>query len=139
MQLKNLQAKKNKKIITRWSNTSLEQKLSVIDLSNKINIYPLMIALQAIYDDGSEALHGTIYGCLFHFGAFEPGVSYKKRSDMCDQHRKNLTMIFFIFCCLLSELNIYIAKNCSLTDILKLAESTYDQIKHTMNLCSMKS
>lgn len=96
-------SKNSRKALTRWSSTSIEDKLSVIDKAKDINIEVLMIAVQAIYDDASEALHGTLYGCTFHLGAFKPGLRPKSQEAIADQHKQNLAMIFFTCACLLGK------------------------------------
>jgi hypothetical protein len=131
-------SKKSKKPITRWSGTSLEQKVAVIDAANEVNTTLLLIGFAAIYDDGSEALHGTLYGCTFHLGAYDPDRKIKSPQDMRERHKENLTMIFFLMGCLLSELNLYITKKSAVSDISKLSKATYAQIKDTMELCFKK-
>jgi len=127
-------SKKQKKPITRWSVTPLKKMLSIIDNANEVkHAFRLMlISLETIYDDGSEALHGTLYGCTFHLGAFRPGKPIGSPEEMCDNHRNNLNMIMFLFGCLLSEINLYVANKCNFPEILDLAGSTYKQIKQTM-------
>jgi hypothetical protein len=126
---------KKKKPITRWSKLSLEQKLSTIDSAGEINISLLMIALLAIYDDASEALHGTMYGCTFHVGAFKPYVSIKTYEDMLIEHIRNLTMLFFLFGYMVGDINRYVAKKCALDELHAYAEAVNNQIKDIVDRC----
>lgn len=49
-----------------------------------------------IYGDASEALHGTLYGALFHLGTFSPG-SIPSDQESLDQHRNNtLSFLYFM-------------------------------------------
>jgi hypothetical protein len=130
---------KKKKPITRWSNISLEDKLAAIDSVGEANIKLLMITLLSIYDDGSEALHGTLYGCTFHLGAFKPGKLIKHPDDMSKKHRDNLTMIFFLFGHLLGDLNYYVAEKSGLKDLLELSKDINTQIKDTIDCCLKKT
>lgn len=60
--------------ITRWTDVSLPERVGELAKrggSGKPG--PLMLALLAIYQDASEALHGTLYGSVFHCGVFQPG------------------------------------------------------------------
>ena len=66
-------SKKSKREITRWSNTSLINKLEVVSDSSVVsesNINLILLYLNAYYDDASEAAHSTMYGCTFHFFGF---------------------------------------------------------------------
>jgi hypothetical protein len=124
-----------KKPITRWSNLSLEQKLSIIDSAGEINIALLMIALLAIYDDASEALHGTMYGCTFHLGAFKPHVSIKSYMDLITEHLHNLTMIFYLFGYMIGDITRYVGKKCALDELYEFADAVNKQIKDIMSRC----
>lgn len=129
---------KKKKQITRWSKLSLEKKLSVIDYSGETNIALIMIALEVIYDDASEALHGTLYGCTFHLGAYDADQGNKGAEEKIKRHRDNLTMIFYLLGALLGDLNQYIFRKCDLKDLLELSEDINSQIKDTLNRCLEK-
>lgn len=56
--------------ITRWTKCSISEMLEVIKDKGEIDIQYLMLATLGIYDDASEALHGTIYGTTFHMGHY---------------------------------------------------------------------
>jgi hypothetical protein len=57
-----------------WTEESLESRLSTIadKFGTKIGT-PLHVAQFAIYRHSSEILHGTFFGCLYFFGATQPG------------------------------------------------------------------
>jgi hypothetical protein len=97
-----------------------------------------MITLAAIYDDGSEALHGTIYGCTFHFGAYRPESKIERPEDMSKHYRDNLAMAFFLFGMLLGRINAFIGDKLGLEDIKSLAKDTNGQILDTLNRCLNK-
>lgn len=128
---------KKQKQITRWSKLSLEKKLSVIDFSGEINITLIMMALAVIYDDASEAIHGTLYGCTFHLGAYD-GEGNKDAEEIIKKHIESLTMIFYFLGSLLADLNQYIFRKCNLKDLLELSEDINSQIKDTLNRCLEK-
>ena len=112
--------------------------MSVIDYSGEIDITLIMMALEVIYDDASEALHGTLYGCTFHLGAYDADQGNKGVEDKIKRHRKNLTMIFYFLGRLLGDLNQYIFKKCDLKDLLEFSEDINSQIKDTLNRCLEK-
>ncbi len=55
---------------TRWTSHSLSEMLESIAGRGGLEIGYLMFAILGIYDDASEALHGTLYGSIFHIGTF---------------------------------------------------------------------
>ena len=122
-------SKKSKRAITRWSGTSIEQKLGVIDAGGEVDIMLLMMALVAIYDDGSEALHGTLYGCILHLGMYQPGVDLKEASDVCKHHCGQMTMAFFLFTVLIGGVIEFLAKKIELGDLASHAKDITDQLR----------
>ncbi|MBI4798269.1 MAG: hypothetical protein HY794_05960 [Desulfarculus sp.] len=120
--------------ITRWSKTSIEEKLKVIDQRGLIDIAILMISLNTFYDDCSEALHATIYGCIFHGGAYQPGFIPGNLDQAVKHHKEMLTTIFFLVGLLLREVNIYVSNKMDLKDINKMANDCGKQIEQTMKV-----
>jgi len=55
---------------TRWTSHNLSEMLESIASRGGLEIGYLMFAILGIYDDASEALHGTLYGSIFHIGTF---------------------------------------------------------------------
>ena len=53
-----------------------------------------MLSTLGIYDDASEALHGTLYGSAFHFGFFE-GKIPAKVEDLAETYRSKLLFLLF--------------------------------------------
>ena len=51
---------------TRWTSQGLSAMLESIASKGGLEIGYLMFAILGIYDDASEALHGTLYGSIFH-------------------------------------------------------------------------
>jgi len=82
------------KAITRWTSLSLQERLAIIRDKGKIKIEGLMLSTLGIYDDASEALHGTLYGSAFHFGFFE-GKTLRKVEDLAETYRNRLLFLFF--------------------------------------------
>jgi hypothetical protein len=56
---------------TRWSRTSIETKIAEIKQSGFVDTVLLELLISYVYDDASEALHGTLYGCVFHLNVFD--------------------------------------------------------------------
>jgi len=82
------------KEVTRWTSTTLSDRLSAIAEKGKLNIGPLLLTLLAIYEDASEAMHGTLYGSVFHIGAFTKKLPSSK-SELAKTYNEQFSMIFF--------------------------------------------
>jgi hypothetical protein len=93
--------------ITRWSETSIVKKLGVIEEDGRFDTTIMIAATAAFYDDCSEALHGTVYGCCFHCGGFQPGCKLEHVEDLGDWYRSGLVTIFFFSVLLASQLGRY--------------------------------
>lgn len=82
------------KEITRWTKVSLPDRANMVDKKAKRSA--LFMHLLTIYSDASEAIHGTIYGSLFHLGAFSPGSKPHDQASL-DKHRySTLSMLYLL-------------------------------------------
>ena len=120
------------KPITHWSRTSIEKKLDVIEASKIINTDILVLATTSYYDDSSEALHATMYGCLFHIGAFRPEGGPKSKEDLVNSHHANLSSMFFVMASLLNELIVFIASEENLEDLDIKRDKIDSKVKELM-------
>ncbi|WP_447839066.1 DUF5677 domain-containing protein [Aeromonas salmonicida] len=83
----------NGREIPRWTKLNIEKRAVFLDEKSGRN---LLLHVLMIYGDASEALHGTLYGALFHLGAFSPG-SIPSDQESLDQHRNNtLSFLYFM-------------------------------------------
>lgn len=69
---------------TRWTNVSLPERAAAVEV--RVRASGLFMALLTIYADASEALHGTLYGALFHLGVYDYGAVPHDQESL-DQHR----------------------------------------------------
>jgi hypothetical protein len=58
------------KEIPRWTQVSIDNRANLLDSMTGQNLF---IHIMMIYGDASEALHGTLYGSLFHLGVYNIG------------------------------------------------------------------
>ncbi len=63
---------------TRWTSKNISSMLESISNNGGLEIGYLMLAKLWIYDDASEALHGTLYGATFHMGIFNGELASSK-------------------------------------------------------------
>jgi hypothetical protein len=103
--------------LTRWSPTSIEKKLVAIEKAGVIDVEHLLLATLSFYDDGSEALHATMYGCMFHLGILVPEPSPKSYDDISSRHYASLSTVFFVMSLLLGQLLTYILEKETYEDI----------------------
>ena len=82
------------KAVTRWTSLSLADRLNVIGEKASINIEGSMFSMLGIYDDASEALHGSLYGATFNYGFFE-GKIPSNTKQFAEIYRNKLLMLFF--------------------------------------------
>lgn len=69
---------------TRWTSVSLPDRAAVVEA--RLEKTGLFMSLLAIYADASEALHGTLYGAVFHLGTYSIG-SLPTDQESLDRHR----------------------------------------------------
>jgi hypothetical protein len=82
------------KAVTRWTSLSLADRLNVIGEKTTINITGLMYSMLGIYDDASEALHGSLYGVTFNYGYFG-GKIPSNTKEFAETYRNQLLTLFF--------------------------------------------
>jgi hypothetical protein len=57
-----------------WSKKSVDQKVAVLSGKSTIQVGFFLMNTATIYSNASEALHGSLYGCTFHLGRYEPSI-----------------------------------------------------------------
>lgn len=80
---------------TKWTDKSIVDRIKIIEERSRINVGILMLAILWIYEDASEALHGTLYGSLFHYGVCGSGENPWQQGRIDIYLRQLLTMIFW--------------------------------------------
>ncbi len=74
-----------------WTNKKLHERIEVIEKWGKLMDVFFRINKIQYYSDASEALHGSLYGCTYNVGAFDPefdqgeedGLNKKLYKDSC--------------------------------------------------------
>ena len=82
------------KAVTRWTSLSLADRLNVIGEKATINITALMYSMLGIYEDASEALHGSLYGTTFNYGFFG-GKIPSNTKEFAETYRNQMLTLFF--------------------------------------------
>lgn len=118
---------KSGKIKTHWTETSISKMLETIKNEGKIDIRYLMFAVLGIYDDASEALHGTIYGTTFQIGHYYGKVP-KSKDDLKENINGLFSNLFLMLCTSIHTLVIGFNKNASVEEILKESKQNIESI-----------
>jgi hypothetical protein len=121
----NLFTSKRGKMITRWRGKSLPEMLNVLSQETDIDIKPLMLGLLAIYDDASEALHGTLYGTIFQIGLFTRGDIGTKSQIISSVHGQ-LSMLLLALGTCIDSLTVAVDK---LFPIKAIREKSKENLK----------
>lgn len=79
---------------TRWTAVSLPDRAAAIEA--KLGNTGLFMCLLTVYADASEALHGTLYGALFHLGVYDVGSVPHDQATL-DQHRYSTISALSLF------------------------------------------
>ena len=65
-----------------WTNKSLSQRIEVIEKAEKCMDVFFALSKRQYYADASEALHGSLYGCSYGVGAFDPDFDSTKEGEL---------------------------------------------------------
>lgn len=85
---------------TRWTSHSLSEMLESIASRGGLGIGYLMFAILGIYDDASEALHGTLYGSIFHIGTFAGKTPASKNELKKTWNEQFSALSLMLGCCI---------------------------------------
>jgi len=85
------------KEINRWTKTNLVDRIEVICSRSPVNAFVFLCALCAIYQDASEALHATLYGCTFHVGIWSPGKQGHGLDAIDEWNLGTVSFLFLVF------------------------------------------
>jgi len=120
-------SEKKRKPITRWRNLKIDEMLDSIAKRSGLNIKILMLAMLAIYDDASEALHGTLYGTIFYIGLFS-GASLKTKSDIISSVHGQLSLLYLALGGCIDLLLGAVNKLSPIETIIKKSQDNYDEL-----------
>ncbi|MFC1926867.1 DUF5677 domain-containing protein [Chloroflexota bacterium] len=115
------------KSISRWTNKSIVKMLNIIEQKSDIDIRPLMLSMLAIYDDASEALHGTLYGTIFQIGLFSAGNMKTKKQIVRSVHGQ-LSLLFLALGSCIDSLILAINKVFPIDEIKVRSKENLDNL-----------
>jgi len=119
--------------INRWSKTDLIDRVAIISERSKVKTVLLLICLVMYYEDASEALHGTKYGCTFHLGVWEPGTVVTSYEDLFDHFRAGSAVMLFLAGAAVHELIRLASTLVEMQHVLDRSTSSADAATHVLN------
>jgi len=82
------------KEITRWTTLKIEKRIHIVaEKVDKFNEPIYLAATGLIYEDASEAIHGTLYGSLFPYGLLYGVDSVQRIGEYVDGSRMLLMLL----------------------------------------------
>lgn len=65
-----------------WTKKNLNQRIKAIEKWGKLLDVFFTISKIQYYSDASEALHGSLYGCTYGIGLFDPDFNHSKKEEL---------------------------------------------------------
>jgi hypothetical protein len=114
-----------------WTRKTLGQRIDVIVEWGKLLDVFFTLSKLEYYSDASEALHGSLYGCTFNIGIFDPDFAHRKEGELEKRLYKDNA-------CVLLHLGMLIHESFTLisysNDIREFWEHSYMNRGNALNL-----
>jgi hypothetical protein len=65
-----------------WTKKTLNQRIEALEQWGKFMDFLFLLTKAYYYSDASEALHGSLYGCSYNVGAFDPEFDRNKEGEL---------------------------------------------------------
>ncbi len=114
-----------------WTKKSLNERIDVIGKWGKL--FDVFFAINKLeyYSDASETLHGSLYGCTYGTGIFDPDFDYTNEDELNKKLYKDSTCILLHLGMLIHETFTLISYSNDINDIWKYS---YDNRRQALNL-----
>lgn len=86
---------KNGKETRDFLRLKIPEKLELIQKASGADIAYFLHYQTCFYEDGSEAMHGSFYGTIFHLGAAQPGFD-RRNIDAANIHLQKMLSLFLL-------------------------------------------
>jgi hypothetical protein len=114
-----------------WTKKTLSKRIAVIEKWGKLMDVFFTINKLQYYSDASETLHGSLYGCTYDVGAFNPDFDHTQKEELDKKLYKDST-------CILLHLGMLIHESFTLisysNDIKELWDYSYKNRNNALNL-----
>ena len=106
-----------------WTDKNLDKKVAVLKTKTNLNIGIFLMNTLTIYSTASEALHGSLYGCSFHTGAYDPTIDISDGREIDINLIKNTALLYAQLGSMIHEVVKYVVmdimKDTKLLDLVK--------------------
>lgn len=82
----------NGREVPRWTKSSIDARSKVVEQKYNVSLSPY---LSYLYEDASEALHGTLYGCMFELGVYDIYSAPTKNKELLDHDVERQCIQFY--------------------------------------------
>lgn len=114
-----------------WTKKNMNQRIDAIENWGKLLDVFFSISKLQYYSDASEALHGSLYGCTYGIGVFDPDFDHTQEEELDKKLYKESA-------CVLLHLGMLIHESFTLisysTDIKTIWDSSYRNRGRALNL-----
>jgi hypothetical protein len=114
-----------------WTKKTLSERISEIEEWGKLMAVFFTINKLQYYSDASETLHGSLYGCTYNTGVFDPDFDRTKKEELDKKLYKDST-------CILLHLGMLIHESFTLisysNDINEIWNYSYQNRNNALNL-----
>jgi hypothetical protein len=115
-----------------WTKKSLNERIEAIEKWGKLLDVFFTLNKLRYYSDASETLHGSLYGCTYGLGIFEPGFFNQfNEEELQKRSYKDSSAMLLHLGTLIHESLTLISYQC---DIKKIWEASYQNRNHALSL-----
>ncbi|MDR1937727.1 MAG: DUF5677 domain-containing protein [Tannerellaceae bacterium] len=114
-----------------WTKKSLNERIKVLEEWGKFLDTFFSLNKIQYYSDASEALHGSLYGCTYDLGVFDPDFDHTNEEELSKKlYKGNACMILYLGNIIHESLTLIKHSN----DIREIWEYSSENRKHALNL-----
>jgi hypothetical protein len=119
---------------TRWTKTSIIDRVHLFCSKSGVNPLPFLLNMLWVYDDASEALHGTFYGCAFDSGVLPTQKEIKVQRKEGDYKREQISLLAIGLHDVLHSVMEVINKNYDLGELFSCSEERKDKLHQILTI-----
>lgn len=114
-----------------WTKKSLNERIKALEEWGKFLDPFFSLNKLQYYSDASEALHGSLYGCTYDLGIFDPDFDHTNEEEINKKlYKDNACMILYLGNIIHESLTLIKYSN----DIREIWEYSYENRKQALNL-----
>ncbi len=114
-----------------WTKKSMNERIRALEKWGKFMDPFFSINKLLYYSDASEALHGSLYGCTYDVGIFDPDFDHTNKEELLKRlYKGNACMILYLGNIIHESLTLIKYSN----DIQEIWKYSYENRKYALNL-----